>query len=249
MNERQREAYFVAAALAILVVTWFGFFVHRSPRFPGSGVGAAFGIAAAVLMLLPLAYSFRKRVNTAPSGTNRQPALQTLLKLHIFAGLLGPFLAIMHTGHKFDSWLGIVLVGAMLLVVISGVVVRYLLAYVGHEIKDKLALLQTARGDLDNAWGELERDGAEHQSRPKRSAWPAAMSRIGVEGQPAGSESDVVRIAEAVAELEFSVRMHEVLKTWFARSLKLHIALATVFYVLLVLHIVAGVQFGLRWLA
>ena len=43
----------------------------------------------------------------------------------------------------------------MLLVVVSGFIGRYLLSYVNQDIKDKLLLLQTARGDLDSAWGVL----------------------------------------------------------------------------------------------
>ena len=38
--------------------------------------------------------------------------------------------------------------------------------------------------------------------------------------------------------------MHEVLKRWFGRSLKLHIAVSIGFYVLLALHIVAGISTG-----
>jgi hypothetical protein len=38
------------------------------------------------------------------------------------------------------------------------------------------------------------------------------------------------------------------LKRWFGRSLKLHIALSVILYVLLALHIGSGIFFGLRWL-
>lgn len=249
MTERRREAYVVIGALGILLVTWFGFFLHRSPRFPGSGVGAIFGISAAVLMLVPLAYSIAKRITFLTAGITSHVSMKTLLTLHIYAGLLGPLLAIIHTGHKFDSWLGIALVTAMLLVVVSGIAVRYLLTYVGHEIKDKLALLQTARGDLDHAWGTLENSPPQTTLMQHRGAWAAALASIGLPIQPAGPAGEVTRIAEGVADLEYSVRMHEVLKIWFGWSLKLHIAVSIVFYCLLALHIVASVQFGLRWLS
>ena len=249
MNERQREAYVVTGALGILLVTWLGFFLHRSPRFAGSGVGAVFGIAGAVLMLAPLAYSIAKRITVLTAGITSHLSMKTLLTLHIYAGLIGPLLAIIHTGHKFDSWLGIALVTVMLLVVVSGVAVRYLLTYVGHEIKDKLALLQTARGDLDNAWGMLEKSQASTTASPHAGVWAAGLTSIGMPTQPVGPAGDVTRIAEGVADLEYSVRMHEVFKKWFNWSLKLHIFVSVVFYGLLALHIVAGVQYGLRWLS
>lgn len=44
------------------------------------------------------------------------------------------------------------------------------------------------------------------------------------------------------------MRTHELFKRWFARSLKVHIALSVFLYGLLALHIGSGIYFGLRWL-
>lgn len=223
MTERQRETLIATCVLGILLLTWLGFFLHRSPRFPGSGVGAIFGIGGALLMLVPLVYTVAKRVTALGGRITARVSLRTLMTLHVYAGLVGAVLAIIHTGHRFDSWLGMALLTVMLLIVVSGVAVRYLLAFVASEMKDKLTLLQTARGDLDNAWGKL--DG---------SSVPAV---------------EVTRIAESVTDLEYSVRMHEFFKLWFGWALKLHIVLSVLFYGLLALHIVSGVQYGLRWLS
>lgn len=151
MKGREREGIIVAGVVCILLLTWLGFLLHRSPRFPGSGVGAVFGIAGAVLMLVPLAYPIVKRVPFLNARVTPHVSMQSLLTLHVYTGILGPFLAIIHTGHKFDSWLGIALTAVMLLVVVSGFAVRHLLKYVAQELTDKLVLLQTARGDLDSA--------------------------------------------------------------------------------------------------
>ena len=51
-----------------------------------------------------------------------------------------------------------------------------------------------------------------------------------------------------VADLEYAVRTHELFKRWFSRSLKVHIVLSVILYVLLALHIGSGIYFGLRWL-
>ena len=55
-------------------------------------------------------------------------------------------------------------------------------------------------------------------------------------------------LAEGVADLEYSVRTHEVLKRWFSRALTVHILLSVAFYVFLAAHITSGIYFGLRWL-
>ena len=173
--------------------------------------------------------------------------MQSLLTLHVYAGILGPLLAIIHTGHKFDSPLGITLTAVMLLVVVSGFAVRYLLTYVNQEIKDKLLLLQTARGDLDSAWGVLENSPAEMRDLPKRPSSRPAWHRWGFDLSSGGPAGEVTRIAESVADLEYAVRTHELFKRWFSRALKLHIVLSVILYVLLGLHVWAGIHFGLRW--
>lgn len=248
MKEREREGIVVTGVISILLLTWFVFFLHRSPRFPGSGVGAVFGIAAAVLMLLPLVYTVVKRIPFLYARVTPHISMQSLMTLHVYAGIVGPLLAIIHTGHKFDSLVGIALTTLMLLVVVSGFVVRYLLTFVANDMKDKLALLQTARGDLDNAWGVLENSPVDMRALPKAHFLPAGIATLGRSVQPEGTASEVISIAESVADLEYSVSMHEIFKFWFGWSLKLHIILSVFLYLLLALHIWAGVQYGLRWL-
>jgi hypothetical protein len=245
---KERERVVVAGVVSVLLLGWLGFLVHRSPRFPGSGVGAVFGVAGAVLMVVPLAYPIVKRVPFLRARVTPHISMHSSLAAHVYAGILGPLLAIIHTGHKFDSLLGITLTAVMLLVVVSGFAVRYLLTYVNQEQKDKLVLLQTARGDLDAAWGVLESSPAEMRALPKAPLLAAGLASLGVELSSGGAAGEVTRIAESVADLEYALRTHELLKRWFSRSLKLHIVLSVILYVLLALHIGSGIYFGLRWL-
>ena len=245
---KAREGIIVGGVVCVLLLAWLGFLVHRAPRFAGSGLGAVFGIAGALLMLVPLAYTIAKRIPFLNARISPHVSLQAWLNLHVYTGILGPLLAIIHTGHKYDSWLGISLTAVMLLVVLSGFAVRYLLTYVAHEITDKLALLQTARGDLDSAWGALENSPADTSVLPETPVLAAGLASIGLEVRPGGAAGEITRIAESVADLEYAVRMHEFLKRWFRRSLTLHIVLSVMLYVLLALHIGSGIYFGLRWL-
>ncbi len=245
---KERERIVVSGTLCVLFLTWLGFVLHRSPRFPGSGLGTAFGIAGAVLMVVVLAYPIVKRVPFLHDRIVPHVSLPTLSMIHVYAGILGPVFAIIHTGHKFDSPLGIVLTAVMLLVVVSGYAARYLNSFLTHEITDKLLTLQTARGDLDSAWGVVENTPAELRVAPKAPGITAGLASFGIVVPVGGPAGDVIRIAEGVADLEFSIRTHEMFKRWFARALKLHIYLSVVLYVLLALHIGSSIHFGLRWL-
>ena len=245
---RERERVVVTGVAAVLLFAWLGFLVHRSPRFPGSGLGALFGITGAVLMLVPLAYPVAKRVPGLRARIEKHVSLPSLLAAHVYAGILGPLLAIVHTGHKFDSLLGVALTSTMLLVVLSGFTGRYLLSYATSEISEKLVMLQTARGDLDSAWGVLQRSPADRRGLPLAPALAAGLAAFGFEVAGGGPAADVTRTAESVADLEYAVRTDELFKRWCRRWLVLHLVLGIVFYALLVLHVGGGIYFGLRWL-
>jgi len=246
---KERERIVVSGTACVLLVTWLGFLFHRSPRFAGSEAGVAFGIAGAVIMLVPLAYPIVKRIPFIHTRNTQHVSMQTLLAAHVYAGIFGPVLAIIHTGHKFDSFLGIWLTSVMLLVVVSGFVVRYLLTYVNQDIQGKLLLLQTARGDLDSAWGVLENSPAELKGLPRAPVMAAGLASVGIGLSFSGPAGEVIRTAESVADLEYAIRTDDLFKLWFSRSLKLHIVLSVFLYLLLALHIVSGIHFGLRWLA
>jgi hypothetical protein len=244
---KERERIVVGGVFGVLMFAWLGFLVHTSPRFAGSGAGAAFGIAGAVLMLVPLAYPTVKRIPFLRARTTAYVSLQTWMTLHVYAGILGPLLGIVHTGHKFDSPLGIALTAVMLLVVVSGFIGRYLLGFVNSEIKDKLLLLQTARGDLDSAWGLMENSPAEMKALPKSPLLVAGLASLGLDLSSGGPAGEVTRCAETVADLEYAVRTHEFVKRWCGRWLVFHLVLSVILYVLLGLHVWASIHFGLRW--
>src|SRR3546814_16748044 len=60
--------------------------------------------------------------------TQRLVSLGGLLSFHVYAGAIGALLGIIHSGHKFQSPIGIALVIAMLTVVVTGFIGRYYLA-------------------------------------------------------------------------------------------------------------------------
>ena len=245
---KESERIVVTSIFALLIFAWLGFLVHTSTRFAGSGVGAVFGISGALLMLLPLLYVAIKRIPYLREHVSKYLPLQKALSLHVYLGIIGALLALIHTGHNYHSALGIALTATVLLLVLGGYAVRYLLAYVSRDIKDKLSLLQTARGDLDNAWGALESTQSPAPAHPVSPWWAASGLEFAGAGGLATPVGRVTVLAEYVADLEYSVRAHEFLKRWFGRALVAHIILSIAFCVLLAGHVASGIYFGLRWL-
>ena len=246
---KNRERFIVISTFIVLIFAWLGFLLHVSPRFAGSGLGAVFGISGAVLMLVPLVYVVAKRIPFFKERLIKRISLQTWLAIHIYTGIVGALLALIHTGHKYNSPLGIALTATMLLVVVTGVVLRYLTPFVNLDMKDKLLLLQTARGDLDSAWGVLEKSAAERKGLPKSPLLTAGLASLGLSSASDSPAGQVTTLAESVADLEYSIRTHELLKRWFSRTLKVHIVLSLAMYALLAAHVASEIYFGLRWVS
>ena len=244
---KNHERFIVISVFTVLVFAWLGFLLHVAPRFAGSGMGAVFGISGAVLMLVPLGYAFVKRLPFFKERLTKFVSLQTWLLIHIYTGIVGALLALVHTGHKYTSPVGIALTATMLLVVVSGIVLRYLTPFVNLDMKDKLLLLQTARGDLDHAWGVSEKTAAWQKGLKQESSLATSMAALGLSPAPDNSVGEATILAEGVADLEYSIRTHEILKFWFSATLKIHIAVSVAFYGLLAAHIASGIYFGLRW--
>ena len=238
---REHDAAVVTGLVLIVLVVLAGSLLHVSPRFAGSAIGGLFGVTGAFLMLVPLAYSIIKRVKPLRARVTRHVTMRTLLAWHIYAGLLGPLLVLIHSGHKFESVLGVALTALTLIVVLSGYVGRYLMRYIGQEVREKRALATQLHEAYDALVGRQAGAGLAY----------AQASRLALgnvpPGQPAVSSHTVADLVASIADVELAIRSHEVLKSWFTRWLRIHIALSAALYVLLAFHVWAGIHFGLRW--
>lgn len=222
------EKVIIGGLLSALVLIVPGFLFHVAPQFPGSLIGSLFGIAATVLFLLLLLYSVFKRIPWIKERFKKCLPLGTLLSFHVYAGTIGALLGIIHSGHKFQSLLGIALIILMLIVVATGFIGRYYLAQIGLELRDQqreLALLRNRYDSLVLAASNLENQTVVD---------PSGLS--------------LGHLIGAISDLEFSISAREMLKKAFGRWVVLHIAAAIAMYVVLALHIWSSIYFGLRWI-
>ena len=251
MKEHQRIV--VTGLVVLLLVLWLGFTFHASSRFPGSFWGGVLGVSGALLMVWPLAYSLVKRIKFFKNSVTRWLTIRTLLTWHVYTGILGAILAILHTSHKFIHPLGILLTATVLIAVLTGFIGRHFKAQVSEELREKEQILASLR----MAYSETEKELAQQPDAPAIAGIRHGLfARIALrffafedlDGQSAlALSARAVRLAESIADLEYAIKSHELLKRRFAVWLKLHIAASVVFYILLVLHVWAGIYFGLRW--
>lgn len=249
-----RERIVLGSLILLLVVLWAGFIVHRAPRFPGSLTGGVLAMSGAFLMVVfSVLYMAVKRIPALKQSISRRISVGQLLKWHVYTGAIGAILALLHTGHRFESDLGVALTAAMLITVLSGYVGRHLLARVSTDLREKTDQLTKLQTAYNEAVGEIARNPAPALVSAASGgvlSWMALRTAPQSEDVGAASQSlpdRAVRMAEAIAELEYSIRSHERFKRLSVRWLTVHITAALVFYVLLGLHIWASIHFGLRW--
>jgi len=120
----RRNWELLLALAAVLVVTGLYWLAYRQAgTFPAAYglIGHGIGVIGFVLMLMTeTLYSIRKQVDDARWG-----AMASWLRFHIFTGLVGPYMVLLHTAMRFQGLAGV----AMLLTVVvvaSGMVGRYL---------------------------------------------------------------------------------------------------------------------------
>ena len=221
------EKLAVGGLITVLLLFTPGFVLHTAPRFPGSLAGSMLGIAAAALMVLLLLYPLIKHWPWLRQRIAARMSMRTVLSIHIYAGALGAVLGIFHTGHKFESPLGIILVTSMLVATLSGFVGRYYLSHLRVELQDQKAALDLLR--------------AEYQRIASAGSAQILASSL-------GHAASLPSLVGAIADLEYGMHSRETIKRAFTGWMFIHITAALVMYPALALHFWNGLYFGLRWL-
>jgi hypothetical protein len=158
---------FVTLFYLFVVITWGG--------VPGaSGLfGHSIGILGFILMLMTeTLYSLRKRSRSTRWG---RPA--SWLRFHIFTGIVGPYMVLIHTSWKFNGLAGIIML-LTVIIVVSGFIGRYVYTSIprtadGVEVEAEMLEAQIAALEAQIARWE-KADITDQSTRPQ----PGQMQRF-----------------------------------------------------------------------
>lgn len=233
MGDRERLIVDLVFTSLLLLVP--AFLLHSHQRFAGSLAGFALGASAAGLMLLLLIYPLTKYSRSFKSLISRVVSMKRLLDFHVYAGIAAAFLGLLHTGHKYQSPLGIALMACMLVVVVTGFVGRYYLPRTAVEVRQQQSRLDLLRSAYDRTASILStREMADPEDSPPEAA--------------ALPEVPVLQLVEGISDLEQEIGSSEAVKRIFTQWIFLHVIAAIAMYAILALHVIAEVYYGLRWL-
>jgi hypothetical protein len=119
----------LAAVVAITLVYLFVSIYWANVPEASSLFGHGIGIAGFILMLMTESlYSIRKRMRRANWGR-----MSAWLQFHIFTGLVGPFMVLLHSSWKFNGLAGIVML-LTVVIVASGFIGRYIYTSIPRTI-------------------------------------------------------------------------------------------------------------------
>jgi hypothetical protein len=131
MISRNKELWL--ALLAILITTGVYAFVvywYRSIPAAGGFFGHLIGVLGFLLMLATeTLYSLRKRSRKGSWGS-----MQSWLQFHIFTGLVGPYMVLLHSSWKFNGLAGATTL-LTIVIVISGFIGRYIYTLVPRTVE------------------------------------------------------------------------------------------------------------------
>ena len=122
MLRGNRELWW-AIGVGILITIVYSAVVFFTRAIPAAGdlFGHGLGIFGFLLMLMTeTLYSLRKRTRNASWGR-----MSSWLQFHIFTGLVGPYMVLLHTSWKFNGLAGAVTL-LTVVIVASGIVGRYI---------------------------------------------------------------------------------------------------------------------------
>ena len=130
MQRKNKELWFSLLAAAIITAV-YAFVVYWNKSIPAAGslFGHLIGVVGFLLMLITeILYSIRKRSRKAMWGN-----MQSWLQFHIFTGLVGPYMVLLHTSWKFRGLAGVTTL-LTVIIVISGFVGRYIYTRIPRSI-------------------------------------------------------------------------------------------------------------------
>ncbi len=266
MQQSNRELWL--SFIAIIAITLIYLFVVVTfGAIPGASdlFGHSIGIVGFILMLLTeTLYTLRKRSRTARWGR-----MSTWLQFHIFTGLVGPYMVLLHTSWKFNGLAGMVML-LTIIIVASGFLGRYIYTSVprnadGIEIEanDLEQQIRIIDGELQT-WSasrpELYRDlskkllpapsksetrlvfGRAFEEWNARLRWWRESSRMDKEAKKQAKQLNELlrRERNLRRQLASIVMTRRLLGLWHA----IHIPVGMVLFTAAIIHIIAAVYYA-----
>jgi len=165
MQHSNRELW-LALVMILLLTGGYLFVVNREAAIPAASslYGHLIGVLGFILMLMTeTLYTLRKRTRSARWGR-----MASWLQFHIFTGIVGPYMLLLHSSWKFNGLAGIALL-LTVVIVISGFIGRYIYT----------SIPRTADGiEIESAELEMQIERLESEIHQRTQAGKRAIQQL-----------------------------------------------------------------------
>jgi hypothetical protein len=260
MGQPAYELIFALVAVAGITVGYLCLAQSGVPQ-PSGAVGHALGLVGFAMMLsTETLYSLRKRTrfNFGP--------MRLWLQLHVFTGIVGPYLVVLHAGWRFNGLAG-VLTLVTLVVVVSGLIGRYIYTAVPRTLEGA----DVAAAELERQVAEIDRKlrglGVDVQGSAAlavatavpRSGWLLVLARpflrwrlrrhlrwVVLRLEPKGSAHapQLLQLLTERQSLQMQMASLDATRRLLAFWHVFHVPLTGVLFTLAVIHIVAALYYA-----
>ena len=168
----------------------------------GGSVGHKLGIVGSSMMVLMLLYSVRKRVG----ALRRLGPLSGWLDVHIYLGVFGPLLVVLHSSFKVQGLVALSF-WSMVVVALSGVLGRYLYLQIPRtRAGEELALAELEAEDRELSGQLRSRFRLDEAQLARLDALVAVPARTGLLGGFVRLVTDDLRLRSGLREFARSCR-------------------------------------------
>lgn len=283
-SRKARRWRWIGAAAGLALAGSYAWAAAGGEVTGGTAAGITYGIVAAALLLVLVLFGWRKRAHRSKAGT-----LEGWLQGHVVLGLLVVFVALAHTGGRFEDSVAVAALVVMGLVAASGVVGAYVYQNYPRqltevqsnlskeEISERLnraaASMARLAAGRSRAFEEVYRTVTADAVPGRWAGWRLLAGKLpssgvsgGVGGRPgADAETSTAGLGrmlagvppeeqEALRQLLVLGRQHKELHLRLAYQeryrnlldvwLWVHVPLTVLLVVLVVVHVVAALYFG-----
>lgn len=158
--------------LSAATLAWLAWTVaHGKYYTPRSGFGFYLGVVGTVMMVALLAYPLRKSMR----WMHRWGAVKHWFRVHMILGVIGPILVVFHSTFQIRSPNAAVALGSMLVVVISGLVGRFVYTQIHDGLYGSRASLEKVQEEFSGRAGSVK---VQLQVAPQVEAWLQKFERV-----------------------------------------------------------------------
>ncbi|MDY0220473.1 MAG: hypothetical protein RBR67_05005 [Desulfobacterium sp.] len=239
MVSHEKNITFLLTGLFLFLLV--GFLWIPTFFFSGSLPGHLIGILGTCIMGYTLLYPFRKRVLGKKGKQNP-------LKFHIYAGLIGPSLVIIHSEHTYASWTGTLAFISMVAIVLSGLIGRYLFRKVNRSIKDQKRAITEMRKELALKKTQIDEQVCASILGFDELAKATADNEDDYDEIEANRCEELLVLARSIVDTEYTLQGFAKIQALFKKWLKVHIYLTAFLFAMILVHVMSTIYYGLRWL-